>query len=210
MINPLSDSENEFAIALNDVIVNIKAIETEKGLHHLEIAASRDAAEFLDLWWSVFMKNKSILSLLKIIVAFVSLIAFSLPANAVQDGAYAGFYKVTFALPDTGERKGDTGEVIFVIQDNEIVDVQYSDEGFVKGKVKYKLKINEKTGQLKGYFTERNRREGGNVVSLRWQMKGVFVDQYFAGNASVYVTQYNGQTPDGGMIKVGTYTFESP
>ena len=156
------------------------------------------------------MENKTVASLLKIIVALVSLSAFSLPANAVQDGAYAGFYKVTFAHPDTGERKGDTGELIFIIQDNEIVDIQYSDDGFVKGKTKYKLKINEKTGQLKGYFTERNRREGGNVVSLRWQMTGVFVDQYFAGNASVYVTQYNGQTPESGMLKVGTYAFESP
>ena len=156
------------------------------------------------------MENKVFASLLKIIVAVISLSAFSLPANAVEDGAYAGFYKVTFAHPDTGEQKGETGELIFVIQDSEIVDVQYSDDDFVKGKVKYKLKINEKTGQLKGYFIERNRRDGGNLVSLRWQMKGVFVDSYFAGKATLYLTHFNGQTPESGMIKLGTYVFESP
>ena len=156
------------------------------------------------------MENKVFASLLKIIVAVVSLCAFSLPANAVEDGAYAGFYKVTFAHPDTGEQKGETGELIFVIQDSEIVDIQYSDDDFVKGKVEYKLKINEKTGQLKGYFIERNRRDGGNLVSLRWQMKGVFVDSYFAGKATLYLTHFNGQTPGSGMIKLGTYVFESP
>lgn len=191
-------------------MLNIKAIEIIKVRRQVDITKGFRVPEYVGVSWSIVMGKKTAVSLLKIIVALVSLSAFSLPANAVEDGAYAGFYKVTFAHPDTGERTGDTGELIFVIQDSEIVDIQYSEDGFVKGKIKYKLKINEKTGQLKGYFTERNRREGGNIVSLRWQMKGVFVDKYFAGNASVYVTQFNGQTPETGMIKVGTYSFESP
>lgn len=128
----------------------------------------------------------------------------------VDDGAYAGFYKVTFANPDTGEKKGNTGEFIFIIEDNKIVDVQYSDDDFVKGKTKFKLKIDEKTGKLKGYFTERGRRHEGNIINLRWQMKGVFVDQFFAGEAIIYLTQWNGQTPEAGMIKLASYVFESP
>ena len=156
------------------------------------------------------MGQKFIASLLKIIAVLVAFVAPSLAAHAIEDGAYAGFYKVTFAIPEAEEELGSTGELIFVIEDNNIVDVQYSEDGFVKGKTKYKLKINEKTGQLKGYFTEKGRRHEGNNLNLRWQMKGVFVDSYFAGNATIYLTHFNGTTPENGMIKVATYSFESP
>ena len=131
-------------------------------------------------------------------------------ASAVEDGAYAGFFKVTFADPEARDEIGDTGEFIFIIKDNKIVDVQYDDEGVVKGKVKYKLKIDEKTGKLSGYFNEQNRRHKGNLLNLRWSMKGVFVDKYFAGKADIWLTQWNGQTPEAGMVRVGSYVFESP
>ena len=131
-------------------------------------------------------------------------------ASAVEDGAYAGFFKVTFADPEARDEIGDTGEFIFIIKDNKIVDVQYDDEGVVKGKVKYKLKIDEKTGKLSGYFNEQNRRHKGNLLNLRWSMKGVFVDKYLAGKADIWLTQWNGQTPEAGMVRVGSYVFESP
>ena len=41
-------------------------------------------------------------------------------------------------------------------------------------------------------------------------MKGVFVDKYFAGKADIWLTQWNGQTPEAGMVRVGSYVFESP
>ena len=156
------------------------------------------------------MIRNTIISTLKLIVALGTFLFPVSSALAVDDGAYAGFYKVTFANPDTGEKKGNTGEFIFIIEDNKIVDVQYSDDDFVKGKTKFKLKIDEKTGKLKGYFTERGRRHEGNIINLRWQMKGVFVDQFFAGEAIIYLTQWNGQTPEAGMIKLASYVFESP
>ena len=156
------------------------------------------------------MGHKVIASLLKMIVVLVGFSIPSFTAYAVEDGAYAGFYQVTFAVPETGEQRGNTGELVFVIEENKIVDIQYSEDDFVKGKVKYKLKINEKTGQLKGYFTERGRRHNGDIINLRWQMKGVFVDRYFAGEATIYLTQWNGQSPEGGMMKLATYVFESP
>ena len=99
---------------------------------------------------------------------------------------------------------------MLVIKDNKIVDIQYDDEGFVKGKVTYKLKINKDSGKLSGYFVERDRLYEGNRLTLRWQMKGVFVDEYFAGNASIYLTRWNGQAPENGMLKIATYAFESP
>jgi hypothetical protein len=132
------------------------------------------------------------------------------PAAAVEDGAYAGFYQVTFAVPETGEQKGNTGELILVIEDNDIIDIQYEEDDFVRGKVTYKLKIDEKSGKLKGYFSETGRRQNGAIMNLRWSMKGVFVDKYFAGKADIYITQWNGQTPESGMLKVASYVFESP
>jgi hypothetical protein len=130
-------------------------------------------------------------------------------ASAIDDGAYAGFYKVTFAMPDTGEQVGNTGEFVFLIEDNEIVDVQNEDEGWVNGKVKYKLKIDADTGKLTGHFSERGRQGVGGIMNLRWEMKGVFIDTYFAGEATIYITQFNGQsaTP---WLKVASYVFESP
>ena len=148
--------------------------------------------------------------LVKLPVLMAVLLLPFTPAAAVEDGAYAGFYQVTFAVPETGERKGNTGELVLVIEDNEIIDIQYEEDDFVKGKIKYKLKIDEKSGKLKGYFSESGRQQGGDVMNLRWSMNGVFVDNYFAGKADIYVTQWNGQTPDGGMLKVASYVFESP
>ena len=156
------------------------------------------------------MIRDNIISALKMIATLGTFLFPVSSALAVDDGAYAGFYQVTFANPDTGEKKGNTGEFIFIIEDNRIVDVQYSDDDFVKGKTKFKLKIDEKTGKLKGYFTESGRRHEGNTINLRWQMKGVFVDNFFAGEASIYLTQWNGQTPESGMIKLASYVFESP
>jgi len=133
-----------------------------------------------------------------------------MPAWAVDDGAYAGFYQVTYADPEARRELNESGEMVLVVKDNKIIDVQYDEEGFVKGKVKYKLKINEKTGELSGYFTERNRLYQGNWLTLSWRMKGIFVDRYFAGEANIYLTHWNGQTPEGGMFKVASYVFESP
>ena len=144
------------------------------------------------------------------ILMFLALISLGpVQASAIEDGAYAGFYKVTFANPDTGEQVGNTGEFVFLIEDNDIVDVQYEDEDWVKGKVKYKLKIDAKTGKLSGHFSERGRQGVGGIMNLRWEMKGVFIDTYFAGEATVYVTQFNGQSPTP-WLKVASYVFESP
>jgi len=133
-----------------------------------------------------------------------------MPAWAVDDGAYAGFYQVTYADPEARRELNDSGELILVVKDNKIIEVQYDEEGFVKGKVKYKLKINEKTGELSGYFTEKNRLHKGDRLNLNWRMKGIFVDRYFAGKADIYLTHWNGQVPQGGRIKVASYVFESP
>ena len=191
-------------------MVNIKAIDITKAKPHVAIIARGFIPEIEDVYWSIVMGHKVIASLLKMIVVLVGFSIPSFTAYAVEDGAYAGFYQVTFAVPETGEQRGNTGELVFVIEENKIVDIQYSEDDFVKGKVKYKLKINEKTGQLKGYFTERGRRHNGDIINLRWQMKGVFVDSYFAGEATIYLTQWNGQSPEGGMMKLATYVFESP
>ena len=148
--------------------------------------------------------------LVKIWIFAAFLLGPSMQAAAVEDGAYVGFFQVTYAIPEANRELNDTGELLLVIEDNKIVDIQYDDEGFVKGKVTYKLKIDKKTGKLSGYFIERDRLYEGNRLTLRWQMKGVFAGEYFAGNATIYLTQWNGQTPEAGMLKIATYAFESP
>jgi len=149
------------------------------------------------------------LTTLKILMVLALVILGSTQASAIEDGAYAGFYKVTFANPDTGEQVGNTGEFVFLIENNSIVDVQYEDDDWVNGKIKYKLKIDPDTGTLTGHFSERGRQGVGGIMNLRWEMKGVFIDSYFAGEATIYVTEFNGQgaTP---WLKVASYVFESP
>ncbi len=100
-------------------------------------------------------------------------------------------------------------KLVFSVQSNKIVDIDYSDDGFVKGKTKYKLKIDEKNRRIEGYFTERNRRHGADVVSLRWQLKVFLSGLILLETLAVYLTQYNGQTPES-MLKIGTGAFESP
>ena len=58
-------------------------------------------------------------------------------AAAIEDGAYVGFFQVTSAIPEAQRELNDTGEPLLVIEDNEIVDMEYDNEGFVKGKVKF-------------------------------------------------------------------------
>ena len=70
--------------------------------------------------------------LVKIWILAAFLLAPSMQAAAVEDGAYVGFFQVTYAIPEANRELNDTGELLLVIEDNKIVDIQYDDEGFVK------------------------------------------------------------------------------
>jgi len=128
---------------------------------------------------------------------------------AIEDDAYAGFYKVTFAEPETGERRGNVGELIITVQDGQVVEIKHDKDTFLGNNVSYKLKIDKKTGQLTGKITER-RNFKGNIIDLRWSVKGIFSDQFFDGKATIWLTGWNGQSPEVDMLKAATYVFESP
>jgi len=205
-----SDPEKELAPACQLITANRMTVENVKKHPHMRVMWDETICFDGNIMRRPLMGWDIKVLWVKLPVLLAVLLLPFTPAAAVEDGAYAGFYQVTFAVPETGEQKGNTGELILVIEDNEIIDIQYEEDDFVRGKVTYKLKIDEKSGKLKGYFSETGRRQNGAIMNLRWSMKGVFVDKYFAGKADIYITQWNGQTPESGMLKVASYVFESP
>ena len=155
------------------------------------------------------MLDKLLSNLPKVVILLAFAVFSPMQAGAVEDGEYAGVYQVTFAEPETGERRGNTGQLTLSVKDGKVVEIKHDKDTFLGNKVKYKLKIDSESGRLKGTVTER-RNHKGNIIDLRWSVKGVFVDEYFAGSATIWLTGWNGRTPEAGMLKAATYVFESP
>ena len=64
------------------------------------------------------MKKHSVMPHVGKFLILMSLLWPGMAAYAVDDGAYAGFYQVTFADPEARRELGDSGEMILVVKDN--------------------------------------------------------------------------------------------
>ena len=105
---------------------------------------------------------------------------------AVDNGVYTGVYKIIYAHPESGSKKGDSGVFEFTIKNDKVTKLfAYDDPNWKFYGIKPNFKINPNTNELSGYASGSEPIRGG---SFKINMKGIFIDKKFAGEGNVELT----------------------